>query len=672
MAGRPNKSFKFVMYMEAVSVILAGLLFSGYILNKGNKQRQNDNTISSVKFKRDEGDNVYTHNTYTGARKEEFAKEHEKFVDAQNPNSTIVPQYANELNSDLYNKGVIYAQNPTYNGNKQIDYAKLLEQSYGKKFSDEDLKKMMGTNNNLSILGIKTGNADGQTGMTAVDSNVSDQTTNAQNLTPFYSPSQNTLSEASYSVENLPSIENDNALPKDMTHNNMIPFSRMHNSGLPIIDNRLSEGRLETFTGQFKNNHPQKDVVEPLFNPSTNATNIYAKTSSYNNNPNEDRDLTRFNPNNIGKKNNETPFEIIHVGPGLADGYTARPSGGFHNPVRILPRTIDDLLVNPKVVRKGRIVPGKGLTQNRTAMQLVYKNRPKVLVTNEHGERNFTTTGQSKGRTLRPTVVFNTTARVSSCAPNIGPCAPVQHHRRQVDPQVKISTRQNFVGTPYRNAFQHTHTRLNDFGKGGVENKPNERDITQSRKHLLNPITDVKRQRVYDPRDITKKTRKQSYIYGVRQAGNVSNPINKRQIVYDPKDVARTTIKETTPVENYVGGMSPMDAEAPQNYEYAYNMRQNLNKEVVSALPPRTPVNVPLPAGVDKVYFTTHKRDSDRKNQYSGIKGSNMGDRFFPTGTNIGTITTYPNKTSYFDPRLKSFVVEQFNRNPLTQSLHSY
>ena len=80
-------------------------------------------------------------------------------------------------------------------------------------------------------------------------------------------------------------------------------------------------------------------------------------------------------------RNNELPFEQIHVGRGLNDGFTARPSGGFHNPIRIIPKNIDQLLVNPKVVKEGRVIRGKDPVDQRTAVMKQYKYRPELLVT---------------------------------------------------------------------------------------------------------------------------------------------------------------------------------------------------------------------------------------------------------------------------------------------------
>ena len=53
----------------------------------------------------------------------------------------------------------------------------------------------------------------------------------------------------------------------------------------------------------------------------------------------EPREMDRF-VSSTQIRNNELPFEQIQVGHGLNDGYTARPTGGFHNPLRIF--TQDD------------------------------------------------------------------------------------------------------------------------------------------------------------------------------------------------------------------------------------------------------------------------------------------------------------------------------------------
>ena len=57
----------------------------------------------------------------------------------------------------------------------------------------------------------------------------------------------------------------------------------------------------------------------------------------------------------------------VRVGPGLDQGYTSLPSGGFHNRLRIMPKSTDQLFVNPKTSYEGRTIRGSSIVPLRTS-----------------------------------------------------------------------------------------------------------------------------------------------------------------------------------------------------------------------------------------------------------------------------------------------------------------
>ena len=131
---------------------------------------------------------------------------------------------------------------------------------------------------------------------------------------------------------------------EDFTHNNMVPFYKGSIKQDIRMDCRSKEGKLELYTGQFKLNKAQKEECGMFFEPTKDLTHIYGAK--------EQRDITRYNPNNTGKKNNELPFCQTRVGRGLNKGFTAQPSGGFHSMVRIMPKAVDQLRVDPVVEKE--------------------------------------------------------------------------------------------------------------------------------------------------------------------------------------------------------------------------------------------------------------------------------------------------------------------------------
>lgn len=321
---------------------------------------------------------------------------------------------------------------------------------------------------------------------------------------------------------------------EDFTHNNMVPFYKGTLKQNVDTDNRMTDGKLEIYTGQFKLNHQQKKEVEPFFAPVTGMTNIHGSTFK--------PDLSRYIPSGLGKKNNELPFDQLHVGPGLNNGFTTVPTGGFHPTLQVRPKDKTGLRVDPVLESEGRINAGKGHTENRTLIKQQYKKKPELLVKNENGERNFITTGKIKGRTLRPGQVLKDTNRKHSKF-LINGGKSVQGGANIVVPRAKVSHKENFENVPFRNAKLSQGSKINDFGKSGIENKVNERFTTQSITSLLNPLDIVKKITQYlfdDP----KKTRKQFYIDAPRSNGNAVN--FGEGPAYDPNDRTRTTIRETT------------------------------------------------------------------------------------------------------------------------------
>jgi hypothetical protein len=83
-------------------------------------------------------------------------------------------------------------------------------------------------------------------------------------------------------------------------------------------------------------------------------------------------------------RENETPIEKVYVGPGLNQGYTNEPSGGFQQADTrdyILPKTTDEIRVktNPKISYYGRINPGEKIAKPGK-IGTVYKNRPDTFM----------------------------------------------------------------------------------------------------------------------------------------------------------------------------------------------------------------------------------------------------------------------------------------------------
>jgi hypothetical protein len=335
---------------------------------------------------------------------------------------------------------------------------------------------------------------------------------------------------------------------EDFSHNNMVPFYKGSLTQDIRSENRAKQGKLELYTGQMKLNRQQKKECALRFTPSKYVTAVYGTSVN-----GQHRDLDRYKPNNTGKDNNALPFQQLRVGPGLNDGFTARPSGGFHNTVRIMPKSIEELRVDPVLENKARVKTGGSYVSKRPLTPQLYHYRPKILVNNQNGERNFTTTGATIARRARPNIILKDTNRKYSRflinhAKSVGAGKPM------AIPKSRVSRRKNHFNTPHRNlAGNVSDRRTNDYGRSGFQAHPTNRQTTGLKRHIIAPGGDYRKNRAV-PQDRARKTRKQHYIHHPRQYGNLDPQKPSRGISYNPSEwAARTTIKETTENGDHLG-----------------------------------------------------------------------------------------------------------------------
>jgi hypothetical protein len=108
---------------------------------------------------------------------------------------------------------------------------------------------------------------------------------------------------------------------------------------------------------------------------------------------------------------NVFPIEPTQVGPGVNDGYTNLPSGGYQQDSMrefALPRTTDELRVasNPKLTYEGDVVPGAHYITEPGIQAPVKKNKPDRFAVLTGVERANTTMGQQVASAIYPTQVF--------------------------------------------------------------------------------------------------------------------------------------------------------------------------------------------------------------------------------------------------------------------------
>jgi len=139
------------------------------------------------------------------------------------------------------------------------------------------------------------------------------------------------------------SLTGDQIDPTNFTHNNMVPF--FGGAVRQNLDEFSTRGIFENFTGT-SDNYQKKQEQSLLFQPQKNMSNVYGTGSL------DGFMLDRYYVSNM--RSNETPIEKVYVGPGLNQGYTNEPSGGFQQPDAqdySMPKTTDEIRVktNPKI-----------------------------------------------------------------------------------------------------------------------------------------------------------------------------------------------------------------------------------------------------------------------------------------------------------------------------------
>lgn len=386
------------------------------------------------------------------------------------------------------------------------------------------------------------------------------------------------------------SLTGDPINPNNFTHNNQQPF--FGGSVKQNVDEFSTTGIFENFTGQI-DNYKKKQELGPLFQPQKNMANVYGAQTQ------DGFLLDRYYVSNI--RSNETPIEKVYVGPGLNQGYTSQPSGGFQQADSqdySMPKTVDEMRVKtkPKMSYFGRVVSGQKIAKP-TKIGTVYKNRPDTFFINEP-DRYFTTTGAVTAPEQRPCIITKYTNRkTTELKTRQGSAAPVHGSVAQVRSKYKISDKITYTTDGPRNIDSTGQWSImsalglggdktpNDYGKNAIKLKNTNRIETGQKSVVLNkkPIGEkgmsrngqkskiTKKQTtinneyssnlvghsagvVYDPNDVPKATIKETQIHN--NHSGYMNTDGQKGVVYDPNDLPRTTIKETNIHNSYSGALS--------------------------------------------------------------------------------------------------------------------
>jgi hypothetical protein len=353
--------------------------------------------------------------------------------------------------------------------------------------------------------------------------------------------------------------------PGEFKHQNMVPFFRgqVKQNMIDTANNQI----LDVYSGSGKTLYAKREQA-PFFEPTTEPIG----------NPFGFESTTNFMESRIVEPKNrsgERPVEPIRVGPGLNQGYTSLPSGGYQQQegeeyvIERMPRTNDlRVVTNPKLTYATPVVPGAHfITTSGTAESIgdVRKYHPDRFYLNEHGERNFVTASDNAKPTVRSTQVLKHVTRPDTSKEYEGTAGQVEGKATYTVASTRTPLAKQMGPFGWRNADltdnfdPNTDAEENDYGKSGVEIRPNERFYTTERVHGLNIVPQETGEVQLPLQDIARPTRQEETEDFNWLGGAGPADAQPRLTVYDPNDIARTTIKETTEDNDYLGIMAPAD-----------------------------------------------------------------------------------------------------------------
>ena len=196
-------------------------------------------------------------------------------------------------------------------------------------------------------------------------------------------------------------------------HGNMVPFF-----GSKVTQSTYSgatDGILDTYTGSGKHTFFHKEESPAFFEPEVATGLPFGKQVE-----------TEFEQSRMVSSlsmKNVFPIEPVLVGPGVNDGYTNLPSGGFQQDASreyALPRTTDEIRVvtKPKVTYSADPVPGASFITEMGIQAPVKKNKPdrfQVLQASDGSLPHLNTTmGQQVASAVYPTSIMKLQNREST------------------------------------------------------------------------------------------------------------------------------------------------------------------------------------------------------------------------------------------------------------------
>jgi hypothetical protein len=351
---------------------------------------------------------------------------------------------------------------------------------------------------------------------------------------------------------------------KDFHSENAVPY--YGGSIKQNMDDSANRVILENYTGVA--DIPKRKCEVETFNDMTkNMTNINGMQNK--------NDIYKERMVTPTIRNNDFPIPKVQVGRGLNQGFDSKPTGGFHQfeaQNLVKKKCVDELRpkLNPNSTTAiGMVDRGKETFEARTVdgmkpakraeLEEIAKNRPDTWYEQTSDMWLRTSAANLKPKKHAELNVKDTN-RITTSKYNLGTAYASMHQARKADPQVKLTTRRQFLKSQLGIAnLKGVGTGpKNDHGKSQILVYKNERDVTSTRVYQGN-ITSLIKSVIAPIQDVIKITKKQHDVDNARHFGNMQAP-HKKATIYDPNDPARTTVKETTVHEAVLGNLKGREA----------------------------------------------------------------------------------------------------------------
>lgn len=618
------------------TLIIGGIASLGYYLNQEKRVKSNELKNNNVVSENEipSNDNIYSSRYLDKVQEQVFQKATQNQKDSEKPMKTGI------INGNTYrNKKNYYKDQSIIQNEKSIKNNDKPSSTKFPKSSNsvvENSFKLI-DNKDVEKYGIQSFN-DRRNSM----EQPSFQENHDRNNTSFFKTIKNGLYGKGINVY-------------EKGHNNMEPF--FGSSVKQNLNENANQTKLGHFTGSdytFKHKKETKMLFKPV------KQNIHGTQNK--------RDDSRFIAS-MYTKTNQLPFEQIKVGPGLnASSNELTTNVGFHDSYRPKQKNVDELRVNPKETYKGRIAGEKYFVGLRGKVA-------KVSVNKQSGSLSHV------NRTQLPNK--NPVSKTADLDKNAIILKNVERNKYS-------AAIAKFKGGQKSN--NHTYNTFTDKAKYSLKQE------TQNNIHSHMNINGRK-EHIQNPYDIAKNTIKQETQYHDHSHININSHNNAHQTSLNDK--ARNTIKETT-LSSYSGNKEGFTEQTQQlkdnarttirqqtsreysgnkgNSEGTQSSRHNFYNAEINALKEQTvnrrnPVSQGAKSGPSKNQVILKNTRKKQLKTYSFTKNYNPTAPDSTNKSHTGKMTREKQKyndRNFMNDRMNSVFIDQFKKNPYTQSLHSY